>query len=302
MKRKFIAILLLSALVLASTACSALQLNTDKARIIEKQDQNSTTTTPDTDKYEDEDKDTGNINHIEEQDPQNTTPSDTGKIGDDTTEKANAIEKQDTNNTTTPNTGKSVGKNTNTAVQNSDLDDKADVLQADTQEYIKSIIEERAMSVLKAIKNYDIDKLADAVHPDKGVRFSPYGYVDVENNLVFTAEEVKKLADDPKKYLWGYYDGSGEPISLSFSDYHKKFIYDVDFVNAEEIGYNKTLGHGNSLNNSFEVYKNSIIVEYYFSGFDPQYEGMDWRSLRLVFEKKNDIWYLVGIIHDQWTI
>jgi UDP-N-acetyl-2-amino-2-deoxyglucuronate dehydrogenase len=31
-------------------------------------------------------------------------------------------------------------------------------------------------------------------------------------------------------------------------------------------------------------------------------EGMDWRSLRLVFEKKNDIWYLVGIIHDQWTI
>jgi (p)ppGpp synthase/HD superfamily hydrolase len=29
---------------------------------------------------------------------------------------------------------------------------------------------------------------------------------------------------------------------------------------------------------------------------------MDWRSLRLVFEKKNDIWYLVGIIHDQWTI
>jgi hypothetical protein len=38
------------------------------------------------------------------------------------------------------------------------------------------------------------------------------------------------------------------------------------------------------------------------SGFDPEYEGMDWRSLRLVFEKKNDIWYLVGIIHDQWTI
>jgi (p)ppGpp synthase/HD superfamily hydrolase len=29
---------------------------------------------------------------------------------------------------------------------------------------------------------------------------------------------------------------------------------------------------------------------------------MDWRSLRLVFEKKDDIWYIVGIIHDQWTI
>ena len=135
-----------------------------------------------------------------------------------------------------------------------------------------------------------------------GVRFSPYAYVDVDKDLVFTADKVKKLATDSTLYLWGYYDGSGEPIRLKFSDYYKKFIYDVDFLNAEQVGYNKTLGHGNSLNNSFEVYKNSIIVEYYFSGFDPQYGGMDWRSLRLVFEKKNDVWYLVGIIHDQWTI
>ena len=70
------------------------------------------------------------------------------------------------------------------------------------------------------------------------------------------------------------------PITLKFSDYYKRFIYDADFLNAEQVGYNKVLGHGNTLNNSFDVYKNSIIVEYYFSGFDPQYEGIDWRSLR----------------------
>jgi hypothetical protein len=193
-------------------------------------------------------------------------------------------------------------KNTDKVTQKSDLDDKGDVLQSDTEEYIKSIIEKRATDVLTAIKNYDMKKLAGAVHPDKGVRFSPYAHVDVDRNLVFTAEEVKKLAADSTPYLWGYYDGSGEPITLKFSDYRKKFIYDVDFINAEQVGYNKTLGLGNSVNNSFEVYKNSIIVEYHFSGFDPEYAGMDWRSLRLVFEKKNDIWYLVGIIHDQWTI
>jgi hypothetical protein len=187
-------------------------------------------------------------------------------------------------------------------VYRTERDDKGDVLQADTEEYIKSIIEKRATDVLTAIKNYDMKKLAGAVHPDKGVRFSPYAHVDVDRNLVFTAEEVKKLAADSTPYLWGYYDGSGEPITLKFSDYRKKFIYDVDFINAEQVGYNKTLGLGNSVNNSFEVYKNSIIVEYHFSGFDPEYAGMDWRSLRLVFEKKNNIWYLVGIIHDQWTI
>jgi hypothetical protein len=193
-------------------------------------------------------------------------------------------------------------KDTENGSQKSDLDDKSDVLQADTEEYIKRIIEKRAIDVLTAIKNYDLEKLADAIHPDKGVRFSPYGFVDVDNDLVFTADEVKNLASDSKIYLWGHYDGSGDPIELNFQDYYKKFIYDVDFINAEKTGYNQVLGHGNALNNSFEVYKNSIIVEYHFSGIDPKYEGMDWRSLRLAFEKKNDVWYLVGVIHDQWTI
>jgi hypothetical protein len=211
------------------------------------------------------------------------------------------IEKQDSNGAA-QDKGKAEDKNTDKITQNSVPDYKDDVLEEDTEEYIKSIIEDRATNVLTAIKNYDAGKLADAVHPDKGVRFSPYGYVDVDNDLVFTAEEVKNLANDSKTYLWGYYDGSGESIMLKFSDYYKRFIYDADFLNAEQVGYNKVLGHGNTLNNSFDVYKNSIIVEYYFSGFDPQYEGIDWRSLRLVFQKKDDIWYLVGIIHDEWTI
>ncbi len=300
MRRKSIVMLLLFALIFTSTACSALRLNTDEVKIVEKQDTDSTAA-PDTGEIEE--KNTEEAEILDEQDSDNTTTPDTGEVTDENTEKDKVIDKQDSNSTTAPNKSKVVDKkNTDKGKQNSDLDDKADVLQADTEEYIKSIIEKRSMDVLTAIKNYDIEKLADAIHPDKGVRFSPYGYVDIKNDLVFTAEELKKLATDSKPYLWGYYDGSGEPISLSFSDYHKKFIYDVDFVNAEQVGYNKTLGHGNSLNNSFEVYKNSIIVEYYFSGFDPQYEGMDWRSLRLVFEKKDDIWYIVGIIHDQWTI
>jgi hypothetical protein len=44
-----------------------------------------------------------------------------------------------------------------------------------------------------------------------------------------------------------------------------------------------------------------MIVEYYFPGFDPQYGGMDWRSLRLVFSDHGGTWYLAGIIHDEWT-
>jgi hypothetical protein len=29
---------------------------------------------------------------------------------------------------------------------------------------------------------------------------------------------------------------------------------------------------------------------------------MNWASLRLVFERSGNKWYLVGISHDEWTI
>lgn len=85
-------------------------------------------------------------------------------------------------------------------------------------------------------------------------------------------------------------------------EYYTKFIYSEDFVEAEQLGYNEILSFGNMLENQFEVYENAIVVEYYFSGFNPEYEGMDWKSLRLVFEEYEGTWLLVGIIHNQWTI
>lgn len=165
-----------------------------------------------------------------------------------------------------------------------------------------SFIKDKSTEVIKALKDRDMEKLSKLVHPEKGVRFSPYGYVDAGKDLVFTASDVSGLLSDSTIYTWGSYDGSGDPIELTFEDYYKRFIYDVDFANAEHIGYNEILGKGNTLENSAEVYKDSVIVEYHFPGIDPQYEGMDWRSLRIAFEKAENTWYLVGIIHDEWTI
>ncbi len=170
------------------------------------------------------------------------------------------------------------------------------------QENIESIICTRATEVLGLIKVKDMEKLSETVHPDKGVRFSPYGYVNTKSDLVITADEIKKLPSDNTVFVWGSYDGSGELIELSFENYFNKFVYDKDFLNAKEVGYNKILGKGNSQINISEVYPKAKFVEYYFPGFEPKYEGMDWESIRLVFEKKDSVWYLVGIIHDQWTI
>lgn len=155
---------------------------------------------------------------------------------------------------------------------------------------------------MQALSTKDTEKLASYVHPVKGVRFTPYTYVDCERDLVFTKSEIRNFFKDQQRYLWGYYDGSGAEIILTPSEYYARFIYSADFINAEQIGYNQILSTGNMLENQFEVYENPIIVEYYFSGFDPAYEGMDWQSLRLVFEEYEEEWRLTGIIHNQWTI
>ena len=60
--------------------------------------------------------------------------------------------------------------------------------------------------------------------------------------------------------------------------------------------------NSNTINNIAEVYPNAVTIEYHFEGFDPTFAGLDWRSLRLVLEEREDAWYLVGIAHDEWTI
>jgi len=169
-------------------------------------------------------------------------------------------------------------------------------------EFAKEIIEETADKLIYAISIKDSKTISDFIHPYKGVRFTPYTNVDINRDLVFNKEEIKNFFKDQNVYLWGHYDGSGNEITLTPSEYYEEFIYSKDFINSEEVGYNKVLSSGNMVENQFKVYKNAIIVEYYFSGFDPKYEGMDWRSLRLVFEQYKDSWKLVGFIHNKWTI
>ncbi|MBI3019616.1 MAG: hypothetical protein HYY61_06990 [Deltaproteobacteria bacterium] len=159
-----------------------------------------------------------------------------------------------------------------------------------------------AQKTILAIQNKDFDTLSKLVHPDKGVRFSPYTYVEIEKDIVFTIDQIKNFFQDTQKYVWGEYDGSGEPMEFTPSEYYKRFIYDQDFAKAKEIEINKVIGQGNTTNTISKVYPEASFVEYHFPGFDPKYSGMDWRSLRLVFEQKNGQWFLIGIVHDEWTI
>lgn len=165
-----------------------------------------------------------------------------------------------------------------------------------------------AARAILSLRGHDLAELARLVHPVKGVTFSPYTYVRPlqgapgEADLVFSRSQLQGLWSDPAVYHWGTFDGSGEPIDLTFREYYGRFIYDVDFAQPDVIGFDQTIGQGNTINNIATAFPIALTVEYHFEGFDPQYAGMDWRSLRLVIEEYEGSWYVVGIVHDEWTI
>ncbi len=164
----------------------------------------------------------------------------------------------------------------------------------------KTQVLSKSKQVLGALKNKNVKTLASYVHPRKGVRFSPYGSIDTEKDLTFRRKDVLKLYALPA-YVWGQADGSGDDIKLNFAGYYKKFVYDKDFARAPKVCYNRIVKQCNTTVNLTEAYPKANFFEYHFPGTRKN-DGMDWRSLRLVFEKSGKNWYLVGISHDQWTI
>jgi hypothetical protein len=166
----------------------------------------------------------------------------------------------------------------------------------------------RAAAIILALRDRNLQQLATFVHPDKGLRFSPYTYVRVRpespqgEDLVFDAEQVANLFDAKVVYRWGRFDGSGEPIDMTFEAYFERFVYDMNFAQPDAVGFGEAIGHGNTINNISDVYPTAVMVEYHLEGLDPQYAGLDWRSLRLVLERVGADWYLVGVAHDEWTI
>jgi hypothetical protein len=166
----------------------------------------------------------------------------------------------------------------------------------------RDIIAMTASRAVQALKSRDMNELSKLVHPVKAVRFSPYAFLDVKADVRFTAAMIRGALTDSKPRVWGRYDGSGKPIRLSFSEYYKRFVYDRDFAHASDIFYNNTQESlGNTHDNSREEYPEAIIVEFHVPGPAGQ-DDTGFRGLRLVFEQYRDAWYLVHIVHDEWTI
>ncbi|TDH24192.1 hypothetical protein EXU57_15365 [Segetibacter sp. 3557_3] len=167
-----------------------------------------------------------------------------------------------------------------------------------TKQEKDTMLLQTATRLLQAMKAKNFTEVAAGIHAGKGVRFVTYGYIDTNKQKAFSKEEFLTLTKQQETRNWGIYDGSGDPINLTLPKYFGRFVYDVDFLNANKT-VNKVIGN-TAINNIKTVYPQSNFVQYYFEGIDPKFGGMDWKSLIMVFEENDHNFRLVAVIHDQW--
>ena len=161
---------------------------------------------------------------------------------------------------------------------------------------------ECALRVAVCIQGDDFAQLSAWVHPEKGVMFTPYSTVDPERDLTFTAADVAGFAFDKRFYLWGLTDAEGAPIQMTALDYIHRYVGGRDYTHAPMASVGNVLKTGNSVENVAEAFPGCVFVELHIPQVDPKLEGLDWSSLKVVFEEYQGRLKVVALIHSEWTI
>lgn len=176
--------------------------------------------------------------------------------------------------------------------------DSAGIVQthADKEAVLKQTNDE----VLKALKTKDYTTFTSLIHPEKGVRFSMYAFVNLKKDKHFSKADFEKYQPTKTLFTWGAQDGSGDPYKATINDYLGKWVFSKDFTTSQ-YSLNKFIGGGNSLNNLKEIYPKADFTENYIKGTEKSGE-MDWKTVRFVFEEFQGKYYLVAVVNDQWTI
>ena len=160
---------------------------------------------------------------------------------------------------------------------------------------------QQALHIQQALAGKDYASIINDIHPTRGVRFSMYAYVHLDKDKVFSREQFAQYLNQSKvRFTWGELDGAGETLIVPLPVYLDTCI-DAEKLYTARITSNTFESRGNMINNVNEAYPNSDVVDFYYRGLD-EYDGMDWRGMRLVFEEYQGKRYLVGIINDRWTV
>lgn len=151
------------------------------------------------------------------------------------------------------------------------------------------------------IQEQDFTEFAQLIHPEKGIRFSPNAYIREEADINFTQTSFSEAVADNRTITWGVTPAKGDEIKMTIPEYWGRYVYDVDYVNVNNLSETENSYSSSELINHEEVYRNAKITQYRNPGTDPRAGGLDWTILYLVSEEFEGAEYLIGIIHNEWT-
>jgi len=157
-----------------------------------------------------------------------------------------------------------------------------------------------AYRILEHIRDDDFIALSRIVHPEYGVVLSPSATINLSTDRRFSAEQIASLDTDSTVYVWGVYNGIGEPIELTPAEYIAKFVPAADFIEAKILGINQIVRSGNALENISDVFPNVKFIDFHLSG-EELMEEFSWSSLRLGFEEYDGYYKLIVIAYSTWT-
>ncbi len=147
----------------------------------------------------------------------------------------------------------------------------------------------------------ELIKFSEHFHPIKGCAFLPYTFLTDETQK-FTTSTFGAQLELNEKLMWGSQDGSGDSIVYTVANYIKAYVYDFDYKNkSSDFHFNSDLAFSNTQNNISDAFPDADFMEFYYDG-TIEYEGMDWKSLIFYVEKLDNTYYLVAVVHNQWTI
>ena len=136
--------------------------------------------------------------------------------------------------------------------------------------------------------------------PEEGLLFSPYTYLD-SATVVLQKDSLSSALKKGSKIMWGHTDGKGDSILLSVAEFLETYLYDTNYVHADTVSIGEFVGSGNTLNNIKKRFSAAKVVEYHFFGSE-KYSKMDWQSLILVFDKRENRYFLRALISNEWTV
>ncbi|QOY33853.1 hypothetical protein AWH56_013945 [Anaerobacillus isosaccharinicus] len=163
-----------------------------------------------------------------------------------------------------------------------------------------------ASAVFTHLENEAWELLMRFVHPDKGLLFSTYAFVDQEQDVTFTKEEVAAFASNENTYLFGqHYAKDGFVYEFTPKEFIDSLLMNYEQnmekkkVPYEIVTFNQVYQpSGGIINNIGEAYPEGRYVEFFAPAPSEEQEYL-WQALRFVFEEgENRQWYLVAIVRD----